>query len=416
LQPLAAWLYLCEEINCKQNQKKSITMKMKFLFFFIAIIAMLVSCNKDKEEEVKNLTPTEAKVELRNASEQISTEMTDMMNMPAFVSMDFMMQLMDNEGWKSTIHSLIFNNGKTHLHAIKDALRPATRSANEIGDYGVYEFNFLIDAFEMVESSTTMLKFIYPSDEAAYAAQQNDAEFVADNLQYLTITYDETYWDEWSQTWITETYEEILPTSANVNLKIDGATVLTATYSATYNENGNPQSISANITSAPYSFVMSMSGSGLAYSTMLSFKENTTELMGYDLDVIYTSDMSDVEKVTGYYIAAPLKIDGWMNYFAINNHMTDIEENGGNFDLAFLNSQLSMQKLVICNLKCIQIWNMEKHIQCLQLFIPMAPMNGWKISWEKKPINSAGRDNLLFNEMKSRFITGFFLYPPDSVS
>jgi hypothetical protein len=257
--------------------------------------------------------------------------------------MDFMMQLMNNEGWKSTVHSLIFNNGKTHLHAVKEAFRPASRSANEVGDYGVYEFNFDTDVFELVQSSTTMLKFIYPSDEAAYAAQQNNAEFVADNLQYLTIVYEETYWDEWSQTWVTETYEEYLPTNAVVSLKVDTATLMSATYSASYTENGNPQSISANITAAPYSFSMSFSGSGTAYNTMLSFKENTTEMMGYDLDVNYTSDMSDVEKVTGYYVVAPLKIDGWMNYAAINNHMIEIEDNGGEYDLVFLNTQLSMQ-------------------------------------------------------------------------
>ncbi len=318
-------------------------MKMKILLLFVAVLAMLVSCNKDKNEEVKELAPTEAKVELRNASEQINTDMTDMMNMPAFVSMDFMMQLMDNEGWKSTVHSLIFNNGKTHLHAIKEAFRPASRSANEVGDFGVYEFNFETDIFEIVESSTSMLKLIYPSDEAAYAAQQNDAEFVADNLEYLTITYEDTYWDEWSQTWITDTYEEQLPTNASVSLKVDNVTLVTATYSASYNENGNPQSISANITADPYSFSMSFSGTGTAYSTMLSFKENNTEMMGYDLDVNYTSDMSDVEKVTGYYVVAPLKIDGWMNYAAINNHMVEIEDNGGEYDLVFLNTQLSMQ-------------------------------------------------------------------------
>lgn len=319
-------------------------MKKFFLLFLVAGAVFMTGCNKDKEDETtKNLNPTEAKVEVRSATQEINTQMTDVMSIPAFTSMDFMMQLIDNESWKSKVHGMIFNIGKQHLKLVKDAFRPTGKSGKEIGDYGVYQFNFTTEAFDLVEASTNMLKVSYPADENAMAAQNNNAEFTADNLQYQVITYTDTYWDEWTQTWITETYEEYLPTNASVSQKIDGSTVMTASYTASYTENGNPQAISASVTAAPYSFTMSMSGTGVNYSTMLSLKENTTELMGYDLDVTYTSDMGDVEKVQGYYAVAPLKVDGWMNYAAINNHISEIEENGGNYDLTFLNTQLSMQ-------------------------------------------------------------------------
>lgn len=316
----------------------------KILFLIVAsTVILFTSCKKDKDKEVKDLSPSDAKVELRNASQQITGDMDEVMSIPAITSMSFMMDLMEGEGWKNTVRTLIFKTGHIHLSAVKDAFRKDTHKSVTVGDYGIYTFNFVTGEFEMTGTSTSMLKFIYPADETAFAAQQNNAEFTADNLQYQTVLYQDTYWDELTQTWVTETYEEYIPKNANATQKINGTTVLTANFTATYAENGNPLSMDASVTAVPYTFTMNMSGSGVSYHTALSFKENNNELMGYDMTVLYTSDMSDVDKMTGYYAVAPLKVEGWMNYAAINNHMTEIEDNGGNYDLTFLNSQLSME-------------------------------------------------------------------------
>lgn len=316
----------------------------RFIFSALAASLILIAgCDKNKEEEVKNLTPDEAKVELRDAAQQINTDMTEMMEMPAFTSGSFLMDLMGEESLKSTVRQLVFGTKALHLHAVKAAFAPANGLKSDVADYGVYAFNFATEAFDLVEPSTTMLKISYPADEVAYAAQQNNAEMLAENLQYQTIVYTETYWDEWTQTWVTETYDDYVPSSANVTQKIDGAVVLTASYSGTYTEEGNPVAVNASVTAAPVSFTMSMAGTGVNYQTALMFKENNTEMMGFDMDVVYSSDMSDVEKLTGYYLVAPLKVEGWMNPAAIDNHISEIEENGGNYDLAFLNTQLSLE-------------------------------------------------------------------------
>lgn len=322
-------------------------MKTRHLAGFLLVATLIFSpgCDKDKDDKPKEITATEAKTELRNASQSISTDMTEMMNTPAMVSLDFLATLMDNEDWKSNVKNLAFNSGKLHLAKVKSAFRKsaAERGENEIGDYGVYQFNFVIDEFELVQSSTTKLEILFPADEAAYYSEQNNAELLVDNLTYKTITYTDTYWDDWEQMWVTETYEEVIPLSASVSLKIDGTSLLSMTYAATYDNSGVPTSTTASMTMAPYEFTASFSGSGTNFSTILSFKMSGNVLMAYDVAVVYTSDMEGVEKFSGSYTVSPLKVQGWINVAAIEDHMETVEDDGGSYNLTFLNSQLDME-------------------------------------------------------------------------
>jgi len=322
-------------------------MKTRHLAGFLLVATMIFSpgCDKDKDDKPKEITATEAKTELRNASQSISTDMTEMMNTPAMVSLDFLATLMDEGDWKSNLKNLAFNSGKLHLSKVKSAFRKNAneRGVNEVGDYGVYHFNFVIDDFELVQSSTTKLEILFPASEAAYYSQQNNAELLIDNLSYKTIVYTDTYWDDWSQTWVTEEYEEVIPLSANVRLKIDGSSLLTMTYAATYDNSGVPTSTTASMTMAPYEFTASFSGSGTNFSTILSFKMSGNVLMAYDVAVVYTSDMEGVEKFSGSYTVSPLKVQGWINVAAIEDHMETVENNQGSYDLNYLNSQLDME-------------------------------------------------------------------------
>ncbi|KAF0202191.1 MAG: hypothetical protein FD170_2162 [Bacteroidetes bacterium] len=322
-------------------------MKTRHLAGILLVATLFFSpgCDKEKDDKPKEISATEAKTELRNASQSINTDMAEMMETPAMVSLDFLATLMDEGDWKSNLKNLAFNSGKLHLSKVKSAFRKNAneRGVNEVGDYGVYRFNFVIDDFELVQSSTTKLEILFPASEAAYYSQQNNAELLVDNLSYKTITYSETYWDDWSQTWVTEEYEEVIPLSANVRLKIDGSSLLTMTYAATYDNNGFPTSMTSSMTMAPYEFTTSFSGSGTNFNTILSFKMSGNVLMAYDAAVVYTSDMEGVEKFSGSYTVSPLKVQGWINVAVIENHMESVEDNGGSYDLNFLNSQLDME-------------------------------------------------------------------------
>ncbi len=317
-------------------------MKKVLLFSLMLGLMVFASCEKDKDKP-QDLSVNDAKVELRNVGQQVTTDMAAMTSLEAYTSMNFLMGLLDFELSKQTINAMLVKPGNMTLTKAKTALQPTNKNQKEMGDFGVYAYNFGTGDFDLMEQSTTMLKFIFPSDETALANNQNDASLTVNNLTYQTIIYTEEMWDDDSQTWYTETYEEMVPTNANVDFKISGTTFMTANYNASYTENGFPLATNADVTMAPYSFNMSLSGTGSNYTAIMSFKQNNAEMMGCNLAVIYSADMTDVEKVTGYYSLAPLKVEGWMNYAAINNYMNDIDDNGGTYDLGFLNNQIAMQ-------------------------------------------------------------------------
>ncbi|PKP53090.1 MAG: hypothetical protein CVT92_05835 [Bacteroidetes bacterium HGW-Bacteroidetes-1] len=317
------------------------------LFLVTVFLFIIGSCDKDKVKE-KELSPEDAKVELRNASQEIATNMDQMMNTPAMLTVSFLADLMDNSDWKTTLKTLVFESGKPNLTAVKNAFSKTTEGSlrnKSIEDYGVYEYNFLTEDFDLIEASASLLKLYFPSDQTAYGAGQNNAEFLANDLEYTTFTYTDEYWDEYSQSWITETYEETIPTKVNISLKINEIPQMTASYNSTLSENGFPTLVTASMNMAPYQFEMSLTGSGVNYTTNLTFKQDNLIMMAYNWILIYSVDMSEVEKATGDYYVNPLKVEGFMNYAAIDNYMLQIEESGGDYDLDYLNSQLSMELL-----------------------------------------------------------------------
>lgn len=303
-----------------------------WLLITAGLLLAVTACNKDKK--VKELDPAQAKVEIRNATQVITTNMDNMMLTPAAKSIDFLAQIMDNKNWKSNLKNTLSQPGKITLTKFKNTFRLdalGNVKNKEIGDFGEYRYNFSTGEFDLVTPSTNKLKLTYPADEQAFNAQQLNAEFLLDNLEYFVIVDPEGY-------------EEQLPKKFNVSQKINNKTEMSGSYNATYNSAGNPTSVNSQMTMDVYSMQTSMSGSGVNYNTSLSFKENNKEMMGYDLKITYTSDMQEVDKINGYYLVSPLKIDGFINITAINNHM-DQAYSSGNYDFNYLNSQLDLKLL-----------------------------------------------------------------------
>lgn len=330
-------------------------MKTKTLFalaILLAAILVMPACEKKKEDTTKELTPDQAKVELRDASQEITTNMDNMMSTSAMESVQFLMQIMGNQSFKSTLKTLAFESGKLNLAKVKQAFTPTAHRDDGVGQFGIYAYNFSIDDFELVESSANSLVLRYPANETAYNNQQNNAELAANNLTYTTITYEDTYWDDYTQTWVTETYEDYVPTNVNMNLKIDNQTAAQGNYSATLSDAGIPTAVSLGMAVSPYQFQATLSGGGTNFVAGFSFKNNDVELMALNWNLVYTADMENVQTVNGYYLAMPLRIEGSANFAAIDAHIAQVEENGGNYDLAFLNSQINMQLIhVVLNAK-----------------------------------------------------------------
>ncbi|MGB4205374.1 MAG: hypothetical protein WBJ84_07105 [Bacteroidales bacterium] len=320
-------------------------MKAKLLAIFVVasvLVMTAISCNK-KDDEMK---AEDAKVEIRNSIQEINNEAFALLAEPSVQSLAFLSQLMDIDLGKSAINKIKEQPGKIHLAKIKQALMPRNsfKSSNDFDDLnlGIYVFNFEIDDFTLVEESESIFKVTYPADETAYEDQENNAELLVENIELVVVEYTETYYDDWNNEWITETYEEEVPVKFNATQKIDGATTISGSYNADLNPNGFPTGASVSFDAAPYNITGSLSGSGQSFNTKHTSKKGATTIMGHDININYTSDMEDVEKLSGNYFLSPLKVEGSVKVKALNDLMDKYDETD-KYNLKDLNAQIDLK-------------------------------------------------------------------------
>ncbi|MCF8362300.1 MAG: hypothetical protein K9G70_06710 [Prolixibacteraceae bacterium] len=310
-------------------------------------LLLMVSCDfiTDNLSGNKTLPAEDAKVEIRSANQKIIENKDEMLNNPGMGSLIYLMELMTGEQLKSVYKEKpIFNRAFTYSMFLnyfrgENALK-SSPLVNDDGYYGIMEYNFYSGSFELTEEHSSMLQFNYPADDVAFANQINNAQITITNLQFTEIVSYEEYWDDYTESYIAEETTEEVPIRAEILLKIDGVKQLSADYTASYTNDGLPLSMSAGMNADDYVFSMNYSGSNTSYSTKMSHKNGKDELMGYDLKLTYTSGMEEIQKIEGYYLMAPLKFDGWINVYNIEN--SEMDDDVSDEDLAYVNSQIDI--------------------------------------------------------------------------
>ena len=289
------------------------------MFFAFYLLVMVSSCKKESSDNT--VTPEQAKVEMRAAAQQLTTEMNAMMSTPAMVTLQFLSTLTSNGALKATLEATKVNPAKLTLHEFYAMLRNGQRlkstQADFLGSPGIYQFNFQTTVFDFIEPNPTLIKLIFPANELAYTNQLLNAELVANNLQFSP---------------------DSMPTNADLTMKIDLAVVMTGTYITTFS-GGVPTSASISLIMAPYQIQLDFSGSGVNYASTLSMKLNSQEIMGYTMAMKYASDMKSVEQISGSVRMPPIRFDGWVNAQAMIVAMSDSTKR---LDVAYLNSQMGV--------------------------------------------------------------------------
>ncbi|MCK5840015.1 MAG: hypothetical protein KAG99_09200 [Bacteroidales bacterium] len=320
-----------------------------FLLFAVSFSLFFVTCdllNKD-DDEPETLSTEEAKVEMRANSQQMIATMEAIMETPAALSLDYLAELMSDEDYKSSLNFLMLNSRDLTLTKLKDVFRDNEQSKSQtrddLIDFGIFQFNFVTDTFELIEESDNVLQMIYPADAQAYASQLLNAVMTLQNLQYQDIEYTDTYWDEDLGMWVTETYNETVPISADVNLLIDEEEVMSGSYQSTLTEDGRPTSFNISFAMGTYQVQLGFSGSGLSYNTSMSFSFNSIEVLGFNFAMKYTDDKESVEELSGNFRKPPISLDGNINYAAMEASMEESEENEVSYDYDFLNSQMNIE-------------------------------------------------------------------------
>ena len=336
----------------KLKNHKSDTMKTNLLKISVVILfslGLVLGCDLIPIPGLleKTLTADEAKVEIRSANQDIVANKDAMMSTSGMEALMYLMNLMTDGMEKSAmVKRPVFASHISYSKVLNyfrksNLLKSAT--LDDDSNYGILEYDFASATFVMVEESSTMLQIRYPADDVAMANQVNNAEFTMNNLEFDEISSTEEYWDYQAGGYVTmETTEEI-PVKAKVTLDIDGSEELSASYKASYNNDGLPTSMDMSFETDDYSLSMSFSGGGVDYRSKMEYKLKSDVIIAYDYDIKYTSDQTSVEKLAGYVQLTPLKFKGIINSDAIETYMMELDENGGEVDLDYLNSQIDMQ-------------------------------------------------------------------------
>lgn len=330
-------------------------MKIKLLPSIAIASAMLfiISCDpsssKESEPEPEPiiLSPEEAQIEVRAANQDIITQRDDMISASGLDALMYLFDLMyaDDEKaskQKAPLYSkrMTYSNALSYFRNNKE-LKSAILEEDDY--YGIYEFNFGSDEFEMVSESSVMLQYQFPENEEEYINQNNNAELTITNLEFTEINSTEEYWNDETFQYENRPTTEEVPTNMDVLLTIDNQESLSATYVASYDIEGLPTAMSASFETGGYDLLMSQSGSNTNYTSVMEYKFNNRVIMKYNTDLTYSSDLSTVRTVSGYCLINPLKFNGAVNSDAIEQHITDIDENEVDPDIDYLNEQIDVK-------------------------------------------------------------------------
>jgi hypothetical protein len=278
---------------------------------FVLVFAFtMVSCDLLKKDDT--LSAEDAKVEIRAAGDEIMANVAQMMTTPAMSSLMFFSGLMDIDLDIKASGMILGDFGLKPILAAKDE----TYS-------GVFHFNFSTGDFDLVNASVAYLEFHFPGDQQAANSGQRNAVMRISNLTFFEY-YDE-YWEEY----------ETIPSRANVTLTVNNATAMTFNYQGSFNSQGMPTAVTADMNMSPYTMNMAFSGSGTSYTSTMSLKMNNSTLMSYNLAIRYTADLLDVERISGDIRVTPLEAKGNVKALAIE----DCDYN----DVACMNNNLEAE-------------------------------------------------------------------------
>lgn len=301
-------------------------------------------------EEEKVLTAEDAKVEIRSANQDLTVKRENMLQTKGFSALMYFSELMESEdayamksadfsaSWykKGFSYSNVFNYFRG-----KNAMKSA-KVVEEEGMYGYFAYNFSSGTFDLVSESSNTLEFLYPADDAAKYSQQNNAQMTITNLQFIEIVSYEDVYDYNTGTYVQEETTEQVPVNADVVLKIDNSTALTADYQASYSNDGMPLTMDCSMDSEGYKLKVEEREKTLAYTAKVSMVYEGETLIDSNLDVTYNADKSAVKTYKGYSIMSPLKFEGTVNAEAIEKYTDEYEDAGTEPDLTYMNSQIDV--------------------------------------------------------------------------
>ncbi len=304
---------------------------------------LFAACSDDDTDKITTMPADEAKQEIRDASQDIESNINQMAETPGAKTFDYFFELLgeDPVDFKSITKQSI-KASSTGVISETEYFAPKTLDFSKEGgiddidpeeDTGIWVYDYTEYDFVLDDPDVNYLEFRYPADQEAFDNENNNASLFI--YRYESIIINEGDVD----------YEEVILSALELELTVDNTTLLSVDFELELDQNDEPTYISLDITMAPYNFNLSFSRTGpssdTTISASMSLSFNNDLLFGFSLNATGDMDKDAPDIVSGYIQATPIKFDGSVYMLDIENHVEGIED-PNELDIDYLNSKIDI--------------------------------------------------------------------------
>ena len=283
------------------------------LLLALAMVLTLSFCNKDDDPKpgdkdptdttdttsnVVKLTPEQNKDLLQTIGVQFVNEMSAMQQtegIQALTSFGLLVEGEDEEDpgapnqlIKINKAIVAFAHGQISANQF-GALPVALRTSNDDDDdfesleelfdeaTGTYDWNAATEEFDYTDNSNDKIIFKYPTPETAAS---NNTTLTLSNYTSIQVANP-----------IDEEYTGDLPTSLDVELKLDGVTQVTYGFDVDYNSEGVPEKVETALFVNPFTLSVDLTNNKTKIGTSVDFSNGTKTLIATSVE--FNGDFSD---------------------------------------------------------------------------------------------------------------------------
>lgn len=285
-------------------------MKRKFLLLMTLVFALIISsCSKD-DEKTKEEWAEEDKQTLENLSDGASADMNEMLESNGMDALMALMEIMDKDDpfyedplvdagtrYKSTFTPFGEKEEKQ-----KSTLKIEQNWFEEHA--GTYTWNVSTQKWDYSSEPTDKVLLVFPED---------GPEGIDNNVTITIHDFEEEWIDDGYNTWTQ-------PTALHIDMFIDGTKEGELIFSASYQTDGEPQSVSIDLFLNPIHLDLSFGDSGSQFSVAGSLKLHDLTILSADLNLDYILveddygwEYEEITFVQGFVHYGPIKVQGSMN-------------------------------------------------------------------------------------------------------
>lgn len=274
----------------------------RFYWFLIPVLsAVLTACPLLNQDD--SLPSDDARMELQAASRELGDRVEEFRQSPPVESALFLIELTaDGEppasSGQATADSGRYTPDEVYW-MLMDMLGVIRQNSKETKK-GVYRYNFSTTSFDLINIQADYLEYIYPANRNSFNSNILNAALTLRKLEYKEAGEDS----------VTGRSAELLLSSLEASMVINNQTVMTLSYQAGINPSGLPTFISHSLKMSPYEISIVLEGNGQNYHADMSWKEDDHMLFTHSLSLRYTSDLTNIQLVSGHFMAGPVRLEG----------------------------------------------------------------------------------------------------------